>query len=255
MQTFSCYQIDKTYRTGCLKRTQKNVLTDITFEVKQHQVFGIIGLNGAGKSTMLKIFMGFVKPDSGTVSINETPVTSKDCHQQVGYLPENPSLYPHLSIKEHLQFGCRLAGLSVIETKKRIQTALEIVDLVDVEKMPIKSFSKGMTQRAAIAYTILLQPEILILDEPMSGLDPLGRQMVLDIIQGYQKQGATILFCSHILTDIERICDRIGIMHQGQLTSVVTEDILNKSYDSADGKCLQTPLEQYFLTTVQTDKT
>ncbi len=253
MSIFSCNQIHKSYQTGCLKHTRKKALTDVSFQVKQREVFGIIGLNGAGKSTILKIFMAFVKPDKGTVSINDQPVASKGSHQSIGYLPEHPSLYPHLSIKEHLQFGCRVAGLSAQEEKKRIQTALETVDLTEVAKMPIRGFSKGMTQRAALAYTILLKPEILILDEPMSGLDPLGRQLVLDIIQEYHDRGATILFCSHILTDVERICDRIGIMHQGQLVSVVTADSLDKDYVSTSTKGSQTPLEHYFLNTVRTE--
>ena len=252
MHILSCNEIHKSYQEGCLKRTQKKALTGVTFQVEHHEVFGIIGLNGAGKSTILKILMGFVRPDRGTASIAEKPVEAKDSHRRIGYLPEHPSLYPHLSIKEHLQFGCRIASLSKQEEKKRIQTVLEIVDLVEVAKMPIKGFSKGMTQRAALAYTILLEPEILILDEPMSGLDPLGRQLVLDIIQKYHHRGATILFCSHILTDVERICDRIGIMHQGKLASVVTADTLNKNFSPSNTKSSQTPLEQYFLNTVHT---
>ncbi len=254
MHTFSCDQIHKSYQVGCLRRTQKKALSDVTFQVAAHEVFGIIGLNGAGKSTILKILMGFVKPDRGTASISGNLVTSKDSHQFVGYLPEHPSLYPHLSLKEHLQFGCRVAGLTLQEEKKRIQTVLETVDLVEVERMPIKSFSKGMTQRAALAYTILLEPEILILDEPMSGLDPLGRQLVLDIIEEYHNHGATILFCSHILTDVERICDRIGIMHQGKLAAVIDTDSLNKPDPSFSTKSSKTPLEQYFLNTVHTPK-
>lgn len=253
MPIFSCNQIHKSYQTGCLKRARKKALSGVTFQVKEHEVFGIIGLNGAGKSTILKILMGFVRPDNGTALINDQPVASKGSHQSIGYLPEHPSLYPHLSIKEHLQFGCRVAGLSAQEEKRRIQRALETVDLTEVAKMPIRGFSKGMTQRAALAYTILLEPKILILDEPMSGLDPLGRQLVLDIIQEYQSQGATILFCSHILTDVERICDRIGIMHQGKLASVVTADSLDKSHDSPSTKGSQTPLEHYFLNTVRTE--
>lgn len=228
------------------------MLTDITFHVNRQEVFGIIGLNGAGKSSILKIFMGFTRPDSGTASIAGNPVKSKNCHRQIGYLPEHPSLYPHLSINEHLQFGCRIADLTGKEAKKRIQTALETVGLIDEKKTPIKRFSKGMTQRAALAYTILLEPEILILDEPMSGLDPLGRQLVLDIIQEYQTRGATVLFCSHILTDVERICDRIGIMHQGKLESVILTKSLEKSYIASNTIASQSPLEHFFLNTIQT---
>lgn len=252
MSIFSCHKITKTYRTGCLKRTKKKALTDVSLQVEEHEVFGIIGLNGAGKSSLLKIFMGFVRPDRGTASISDKPAESKGSHRPIGYLPEHPSLYPHLSTKEHLQFGCRIAGLTAQEEKKRIQAALETVGLVEVAKNPIKEFSKGMTQRAALAYTILLEPEILILDEPMSGLDPLGRQLVLDIIEKHHDRGATILFSSHILTDVERICDRIGIMHQGKLDTVIIADSLNQNYTSSLTKSSQTPLEQYFLNTVRT---
>lgn len=248
MDIFSSNNISKAYRTGCLKRTWKQALDDVTLHVEPHEVFGIIGLNGAGKSTLLKIFMGFIKPDQGTASICGTTVASSECRRKIGYLPEHPSLYPQLSITEHLQFGCRVAGLSTKETKERIQKALETVELVDVAKVPIKSFSKGMSQRAALAYAILLEPEILLLDEPMSGLDPLGRQLVIDIIQEYQERNATILFSSHILTDIERLCDRIGIMHQGKLESIFTLESLPGTYTNRDRG--QTPLEQYFLDTV-----
>lgn len=248
MYTFSCDSIHKAYRTGCLKPTRKQALFDVTFQVEDHEIFGIIGLNGAGKSSILKIFMGFIKPDSGTASIGGKAVTSYDCRRQIGYLPEHPSLYPHLSITEHLQFGCRIGGLSPETTKTRIQTVLENVDLSDVAKMPIRGYSKGMTQRAALAYAILLEPAILILDEPMSGLDPLGRQLIIDIIREYQGRGTTILFCSHILTDVERICDRIGIMHKGKLESIISAESL-RDKDSTHHRG-QTPLEQLFLDTV-----
>ena len=254
MNIFSGSHICKTYPDGFLKSTRKVVLTDISLQVKQHEIFGIIGLNGAGKSSLLKIFMGFSKPDSGTATIAGHHPANKKSHQKIGYLPEHPSLYPHLSITEHLQFGCRIAGITRQKERKRIQNVLETVDLVDVEKIPIKNFSKGMTQRAALAYTILLEPEILILDEPMSGLDPLGRQLVLDIIQNYQQRGATVLFCSHILTDVERICDRIGIMHQGKMETVVEADSLDKNYILPANKASQSPLEHYFLNTIHSEK-
>ncbi len=252
MPIFSCNQLHKTYQTSWLKRSGHNALNGVSLQVESNEVFGIIGLNGAGKSSLLKIFMGFIRPDKGTATIAGHSVTTPDCHRLIGYLPEHPSLYPHLSIREHLRFGCRVAGLSKKEGLKRIQSALETVDLTQVADKPIKSFSKGMTQRAALAYTILLKPEILILDEPMSGLDPLGRQLVLDIIEEYHhSRKATILFCSHILTDVERICDRIGIMHQGQLKDVITPSSLSINYGNSEARSSKTPLEQYFLQTVK----
>lgn len=220
--------------------------------MERNEIFGIIGLNGAGKSSLLKIFMGFIRPDSGSAHIAGTPAGTATNRHLIGYLPEHPSLYPNLTITEHLQFASRIGGLTGKEEKKRIQALLETVGLANAAKIPIKRFSKGMTQRAALAYAILLEPEILILDEPMSGLDPLGRQLVIDIIQKNRNNGTTILFCSHILTDVERICDRIGIMHHGKLATIIETPIPrvgnHASFLPEEGK---TPLESLFLQTVQ----
>lgn len=248
MQKISCTQICKSYRQGFIGRIQKKALDKVSFQVRQNEVFGIIGLNGAGKSSLLKIFMGFVRQDNGTAFIGGVPAGDVTSRHLIGYLPENPCLYPNLSVSEHLQFGAQIGGLNGPDREKRIQSVLETVGLADVADVHIKRFSKGMTQRAALAYAILLQPEILILDEPMSGLDPLGRQLVIDIVQDFRNRGTTILFCSHILTDVERICDRIGIMHQGNLTSIITTPIPNNgSHTAREGK---TPLEAFFLETV-----
>lgn len=252
----ACNLIYKTYKIGFFQRRKKTALNGITLQVHSNEVFGIIGLNGAGKSSLLKIFMGFVRQDSGTAVIAEKPVNSGDVRHLIGYLPEHPSLYPNLSTTEHLEFACRLGGLTGQKKKERIHTVLQNVDLLDVAKVPIKRFSKGMTQRAALAYAILLEPEILILDEPMSGLDPLGRQLVIDIIQDYRAKGSTVLFCSHILTDIERICDRIGVMHQGNLVKIVTTPIIhNSNSETLDSDGGKTPLESLFLQTVQARNT
>lgn len=235
-----------------MKRTRKLALNCVNLQVEHNEVFGIIGLNGAGKSSLLKIFMGFIRQDSGVAHIAGSPACSTSNRHLIGYLPEHPSLYPNLSITDHLQFGCRIGNLTGQEEKMRIPALLEKVGLTGAAKIPIKRFSKGMTQRAALAYAILLEPEILILDEPMSGLDPLGRQLVIDIIQEFRNKGTTILFCSHILTDVERICDRIGIMHHGKLVTIITTPVpRNGSHESflpEDGK---TPLESLFLHTIQ----
>lgn len=249
----SCNFLTKSYGTGFLKRKSKPAINGVSLQVQQNEVFGIIGLNGAGKSSILKIFMGFIRQDSGTAHIAGTPAGTASNHYRIGYLPEHPSLYPNLTITEHLDFACSIINLTSQDKKKRIQSVLDTVGLADSAKIPIKRFSKGMTQRAALAYAILLEPEILILDEPMSGLDPLGRQLVIDIIREYQNKGTTILFCSHILTDVERICDRIGIMHQGNLAAIVPTPIPASNCNSAaqhtgNGK---TPLETLFLNTVQ----
>lgn len=240
-------EISKTYAAD-LKR-KSIALTDLSFSVQQGEVFGIIGPNGAGKSTALKILMGFVQPSSGSVTISGSTPNDQTSHQKIGYLPEHPCLYEHLTILDHFQFAGRLARTSKKKLLQRSKQLLEFVNLSHAVKQPIRRFSKGMTQRAALAYALFHEPEILILDEPMSGLDPLGRQLVVDIIRDYNKKGHTILFCSHILTDVERICNRIGIMHQGRLAAITSPEELKKNPPS-DDTGIKTPLESLFLQTV-----
>jgi ABC-2 type transport system ATP-binding protein len=248
MTILTCNKINKHYKIGFSQRKTKQVLNDVSFSLQTNEVFGIIGPNGAGKSTILKIIMGFTLPDSGSVQIFTKPSSSPLGHKNLGYLPEHPSLYPHLSPREHLQFACDLENIRGKEATAKIEKVLEQVDLLDNIDNAVGGFSKGMTQRAALAYALLLEPELLILDEPMSGLDPLGRQLVVDIVQKCHKNGTTILFCSHILSDVERICNRIGIMNHGRLLSVTTPEELKK-HPSADH--LKTPLESYFLSVIK----
>ncbi|OEU66193.1 MAG: hypothetical protein BA863_12770 [Desulfovibrio sp. S3730MH75] len=215
-------------------------LTDVSFSVNSGEIYGIIGPNGAGKSTALKILLGFVRPDSGTVKLSGLHPKHPSSHEHVGYLPESPCLYNNLTVTDHLAFAGRVAGYSKQQTRQRTTELLELTNLPHAAKKTIRNFSKGMTQRAALAYALFHQPKILILDEPMSGLDPVGRRLVIDIIHEYNQRGNTVLFCSHILTDVERICDRIGIMHQGQIKRTLDSDKLQGN----------TALESIFLQTV-----
>lgn len=243
-------QVCKTYKADL--RIKKRALTGLDFQVNEGEVFGIVGPNGAGKSTALKILMGFVRADKGTVDLNGYSPTDPTSHTFVGFLPENPCLYEHLTITDHLKFCARVNGYNSRESVQRIHDILDLVDLSHSAKISIKRFSKGMTQRAALACALFHEPEILILDEPMSGLDPLGRQLVIEIIREYNRKGHTILFCSHILTDVERICDRIGIMCNGKLASIIKPEELDQDIHSQmdDGE-IQTPLESFFLKTVK----
>jgi ABC-2 type transport system ATP-binding protein len=243
-----CTEVTKTFRQGFWQKKSKPALQDLSFAVRRGEVFGIVGPNGAGKSTTIKILMGFVRPDSGQVVVDGRDATDPRSHQQVGYLPENPSLYKNLCVVDHLRFAARLAGLSATKTRERTERVLAAVDLSGSARLPIRRFSKGMTQRAALAYALLLEPQILILDEPMSGLDPLGRQLVVDLIRDYHARGNTILFCSHVLSDVERICTRIGIMHQGRLATITTPEEL-RALPLEPGQS-KTPLETLFLRTV-----
>jgi len=236
-------QLKKQYKVGFRQKKTLVALCDIDFQVQEKEVFGIIGLNGAGKSTLLKILMGFILPDSGQASIFSQHATNATIHNKIGYLPEHPSLSQVLTPYELLLFACQVEGRKKPAAKRDIEEILEQVQLTVFSKTPLRKFSKGMLQRVALAYAMVLKPKILILDEPMSGLDPLGRQLVIDLIHERHLQGTTIIFCSHILSDVERICDRIGILDKGMLKTVITPEELNKVH-SQRGK---TPLETMFL--------
>ena len=253
MALISCKNVSKTYQIGFAKRKVKKVLRNLSFQVEHNEVFGIVGANGAGKSTLLKILMGFVKPDSGHIFIGGEPADSNTTHKYIGYLPETACLYRNLSISQHLRFSTNIAGCPRSLAQEKIEAILHTVDLTDAATIPIRRLSKGMAQRAALAYALLLEPEILILDEPMSGLDPLGRRLVLDIITEYHGKKKTILFCSHILADVERISSRIGLMHQGQLAAVITPDELAGYQAQSNLPPGAPPLESFFLKTIQKD--
>ena len=243
-------QVCKTYKADL--RIKKKALTGLDFHVNEGEVFGIVGPNGAGKSTALKILMGFVRADKGTVDLNGHSPTDPSSHKFVGFLPENPCLYEHLTIIDHLKFCAKVNGYGSRDSLQRINYILDLVDLSHSSKIPIRRFSKGMTQRAALACALFHEPEILILDEPMSGLDPLVRQLVIEIILEYSRKWHTILFFSHILTDVERICDRIGIMCNGKLASIIKPEELDQDIHShMSGGEMKTPLESFFLRTVE----
>ncbi|MDW7773839.1 MAG: ABC transporter ATP-binding protein [Desulfobulbaceae bacterium] len=248
MEIIICRDVSKAYQTGFTGTRTQKALADFNLKVAKGEVFGIVGPNGAGKSTILKILMGFVRPDAGAATIAGNRAGDLNIRRQIGYLPENPSLYRHLSVTDHLIFAARTAGMSGRETRKRIDEILQNVNLAHAAKPPIKTFSKGMTQRAALAYALFLKPEILILDEPMSGLDPLGRNLVVEIIRQYKEASTTILFSSHILADVEHICTRIGVMNKGEMAAVTTpEELLHMDLGKHTGA---SRLESFFLNTL-----
>ncbi|SEA64776.1 ABC-2 type transport system ATP-binding protein [Desulfuromusa kysingii] len=239
-------QLQKTYMSG-VRRKPTNALVHVSLHVECGEIFGIIGPNGAGKSTLLKSLLSLVRPNSGTIKLNGFFPSDLRCRQSLGYLPENPCLYDNLSVNDHLIFIARTANLKNPLAQQRIPEVLAMVGLDHVRHKQIRTFSKGMVQRAALACALFTQPEILILDEPMSGLDPLGRKMVTDIIRAYNDQGNTVLFCSHVLTDVERICDRIAIMDRGQLALTITPQELLDITPDVRG---ESPLETLFVRTV-----
>ena len=209
--------LTKTFRVGFWGRRVRAVEA-LSFEVRAGEIFGLLGPNGAGKTTTLKMLLGFVKPSSGHAFISGERVGTVASRRKLGYLPENPALYEFLRGDEYLVFAGRLGGLSSAEARRKAADLLARVGLAGRADRPIRKFSKGMVQRLALAQALIGDPAIVILDEPMSGLDPIGRKDVRDLILQLREEGRTVLFSTHILSDVEAICDRVGILVEGRLT-------------------------------------
>lgn len=208
--------ISKSYNPGLFKKRVQAV-NHLNLTILEGQVFGLIGPNGAGKSTSIRMLLGLIRPDTGEIKFGGKSLREISIQKEIGYLPENPYLYDHLNLSELLKFCGRTSGLKNDEMKRRSWELLAKLNLLDAQKQPLRTFSKGMLQRAGICFALLHNPSIVILDEPMSGLDPVGRKMVFDLVMELKEQGKTIFFCSHILNDVERLCDRIGLMNKGTL--------------------------------------
>lgn len=210
------HEISKTYDPGLFKK-KVVALTALSLEIAQGEVFGLVGPNGAGKSTAIRLLLGLSRPDRGDILFRGEPLEHSDFKKEIGYLPENPYLYDNLTLSELLDFGGRVSGLKKGGWKRRSQELVERLQMTGSMNRSMRTFSKGMRQRAGICYALLHDPSVLILDEPMSGLDPLGRRLLFDLVMDLKSQGKTIFFCSHILSDVERLCDRIGLLVKGRL--------------------------------------
>lgn len=197
-------------------------LSSITFHVSEGEVFGFLGPNGAGKSTTIKLLMNLIRPTEGRLSINGKEVGDKNVRRLIGYLPENPYYYDRLTAEELLWFGGKSCGMRVPEIRRRSNELLEELDLADAMRRPLHSYSKGMVQRAGLALALIHDPMLLVLDEPMSGLDPLGRNKIFSLILRLKQHGKTVFFSSHILHDIERLCDRAAILMNGKLARLLS---------------------------------
>jgi ABC-2 type transport system ATP-binding protein len=192
----------------------------LDLRVERGEIFGLLGPNGAGKTTTLKMMLGLLRPDGGKVSLFGRPPSDTNARARVGFLPENPYFYDYLTAEEFLDFYGRLQGVPADLRRDRVRETLERVGLKGREQLPLRKFSKGMTQRLGLAQAIQHEPELVMLDEPMSGLDPIGRREVRDLILSLKAAGKTVFFSSHILQDAEMICDRVAILKQGRLQSV-----------------------------------
>jgi ABC-2 type transport system ATP-binding protein len=222
------------YRSRDFRQGNKVALVGLDLEVRPGEVFGFLGPNGAGKTTTMNVLLGFVPPSSGTASLFGIDVRQPIARQRIGYLPELTYYYKFLTAEELLRFYAKIFGLTRAETDKRIANLLKLVELEHAAKRPIKSYSKGMQQRVGLAQSLINNPDLLILDEPTSGLDPLGRMKVREIIERLKNEGKTVFFSSHELGEVEAICDRVAILHQGELKAVGTVAEVSAGIDNLE---------------------
>src|ERR1700678_273848 len=212
--------LTKDYAVGFWRKRMRRSLDHLDLQVNEGEAFGFLGPNGAGKTTTLKLLMGLIFPTSGTAHVRGRSIADTGMHREIGYMPEQPYFYDYLTARELLDYFARFFGYSAAERQGRIKAFLERVGLSDSANVQLRKFSKGMLQRVGIAQAILPDPQVIFLDEPMSGLDPVGRREVRDIILDLKKQGRTVFFSTHILSDAEMLCDRVAVLVGGKLQGV-----------------------------------
>ena len=211
--------LTKDYAVGFWRTRPYRALDRLSLQIEAGEVFGFLGPNGAGKTTTLKLLMQLIYPTSGRAEILGRPVGDVATRQRIGYLPENPSFYDHLTAEELLTYFAGLFGYPSAERRRRVTTLLDRVGIGAERRLQLRKFSKGMVQRVGIAQAILNDPEVIFLDEPMSGLDPLGRRGVRNLILELRDQGRTVFFSSHILADAEALCSRVAVVARGRLAA------------------------------------
>lgn len=227
MAAIETFALEKIYLAGFWRKRPKVALKPLTISVQEGEVFGYLGPNGAGKTTTLKLLMGLIFPTGGSAKIEGADWRDPQVKAQIGFLPEQPYFYDYLTAGELLDYYAQLSGLSARERRRRIPAVLSRVGLPETGRMQLRKFSKGMLQRVGIAQAIIHDPKLIFLDEPMSGLDPVGRREVRDLIQSFKDEGKTVFFSTHILSDAEALCDRVAVLHKGELRGVgVVQDLL-----------------------------
>ena len=199
------------------KRQRLVAVRDLSLEVEPGQVYGLLGPNGSGKSTTMKIVLGLVEPTAGKTEIFGRDSSLVESREEVGFLPENPYFYKFLTGKETLQFYGKICGLRGSELSDKVEELLKLVGLEDARDRRIGGYSKGMLQRIGMAQALVQNPRLLVLDEPTAGVDPAGSRQIRDLILDFKSRGITVLLCSHLLGQVQEICDRVGILHQGVL--------------------------------------
>jgi ABC-2 type transport system ATP-binding protein len=221
--------LEKSYKTGFFGNKLKQGLKPLTLSVDEGEVFGCLGPNGAGKTTTLRLLLGLVFPTGGSARILGCNLDDIEVKRHIGFLPEQPYFYDHLTPLELLDYYARLSGIDSRERKHKVEKALARVGMSDSGKTQLRKFSKGMLQRVGIAQAIVHDPTLILLDEPMSGLDPIGRREVRDLVQELNEEGKTIFFSTHILNDAETLCDRVAVLNKGELKGVgVVADLLRQ---------------------------
>ncbi len=212
-------ELTKQYQVGFWRPRPYTALDRLTLTVEPGEVFGCLGPNGAGKTTTLKLLMHLVRPTSGHAEILGEPVGRASVRRRIGYLPEHPAFYDHLSAEELLAYFAGLFGYPAAEARRRAAARLDEVGLGGERRLPIRKYSKGMVQRVGIAQTLINDPEVVFLDEPMSGLDPIGRREVRALIMRLRDRGCTVFFSSHVLADAEALCSRVAVLARGRLVA------------------------------------
>jgi len=233
MAAIEIFGLEKTYKVGFWRKRPKCALRPLNLTVEEGEIFGFLGPNGAGKTTTLKLLMGLVSPTAGSAQILGQHWTDPEVRAQIGFLPEQPYFYDYLTARELLEYYGQLSGVAAKDRSRRVDEVLQRVGLPDVQGVQLRKFSKGMLQRVGIAQAILHNPKLVFFDEPMSGLDPMGRREVRDLMEQLKYEGKTVFFSTHILSDAEALCDRVAIIHKGELRGVgavadLTSSVQNK---------------------------
>src|SRR5690348_9583816 len=220
MPAIETFGLEKTYTVGFWRKRPRSALRPLNLAVEEGEVFGYLGPNGAGKTTTLKLLMGLVYPTAGSAKILGLPVNDPRVKTQIGFLPEQPYFYDYLTARELLEYYGQLSDVPAKERSHKVSEMLERVGLKDSASVQLRKFSKGMLQRVGIAQAILHDPKVVFFDEPMSGLDPMGRREVRDLMEQLKREGKTVFFSTHILADAEALCNRVAIINKGELRGV-----------------------------------
>lgn len=235
MSAIQIFALEKSYSVGFWRKRPKSALRPLTLAIEEGEIFGYLGPNGAGKTTTLKLLMGLIFPTGGSAKILGMDIGDPRMKAQIGFQPEQPYFYDYLTAPELLNYYAQISGISAGDRKRRVESVLQRVGLPDVAKLQLRKFSKGMLQRVGLAQAIIHDPKIVFLDEPMSGLDPIGRRDVRDLIQCLKDDGKTVFFSTHILSDAEALCDRVAVLNKGELRGVgVVADLTSKVHSQTE---------------------